>query len=410
MIEVESGPEKVLLVGVQTEDYSDDKFQILMTELISLTQTAGGQVQASLTQKLSRLDAKSAIGSGKLLELEALVNRYDADLIIFLNKLSPSVNRYLETSTKVRVIDRVQLILDIFALRAKSHEGKLQVELAQYEYLLPRIHGQGKSLSRLGAGIGTRGPGETKLESDRRHIRHIMSTIKHELKELADHRERTRVRRQSGKEFNVGLVGYTNAGKSTLLTKLTLSDTYVKDQLFATLDPLTRQMTIDGHQAFTVTDTVGFIEDLPTELIHAFRSTLEEMRYVDLILHVVDASASARLMYEQTVIQLISELKLDHLPVLTVYNKVDQVEGSFEPTLFPNIVISAYQAEDIERLKAKIWATIIDQLEAFSLEIPAHEANQIAVYRNQTLVESLTYDEEKQVYRLAGYRRKNLDE
>lgn len=406
MIEIETQPERVLLMGVQTEEYTDEKFATLMTELVALTETAGGNPVKVVTQKLSRLDGRSAVGSGKLQEIVELVNIEEIELVISLNPLSPSSTRHIQEAVGVRVIDRIQLILDIFALRAKSREGKLQVELAQYDYLLPRLHGQGKHLSRLGAGIGTRGPGETKLESDRRHIRSLMQTIKKELAQLAEHRERTRLRRQSGKEFNIGLVGYTNAGKSTLLTRLTLSDTYVQDQLFATLDPLTRQMNIHGHDAFTLTDTVGFIEDLPTTLIHAFKSTLEEMRYVDLLLHVVDASNPAQLMHEQTVLSLLKELEMEHIPMLTVYNKVDRVSGLIEPTLFPNIIISAQKDSDIERLKDKIWQVLLEHAEHFTVEIQPEEADLLALYRQKTLVESVVFDEDRQVYILEGYRRK----
>ncbi|MCW6664656.1 GTPase HflX [Aerococcaceae bacterium NML191219] len=406
MIEVETQPERVLLMGVQTEEYTDEKFATLMTELVALTETAGGNPVKVVTQKLSRLDGRSAVGSGKLQEIVELVNIEEIELVISLNPLSPSSTRHIQEAVGVRVIDRIQLILDIFALRAKSREGKLQVELAQYDYLLPRLHGQGKHLSRLGAGIGTRGPGETKLESDRRHIRGLMQTIKKELAQLAEHRERTRLRRQSGKEFNIGLVGYTNAGKSTLLTRLTLSDTYVQDQLFATLDPLTRQMNIHGHDAFTLTDTVGFIEDLPTTLIHAFKSTLEEMRYVDLLLHVVDASNLAQTMHEQTVLSLLKELEMEHIPMLTVYNKADRVSGLIEPTLFPNIIISAQKDSDIERLKDKIWQVLLEHAEHFTVEIQPEEADLLALYHQKTLVESVVFDEDRQVYILEGYRRK----
>ncbi|MCW6658874.1 GTPase HflX [Aerococcaceae bacterium NML191292] len=406
MIEVETQPERVLLMGVQTEEYTDEKFATLMTELVALTETAGGNPVKVVTQKLSRLDGRSAVGSGKLQEIVELVDIEEIELVISLNPLSPSSTRHIQEAVGVRVIDRIQLILDIFALRAKSREGKLQVELAQYDYLLPRLHGQGKHLSRLGAGIGTRGPGETKLESDRRHIRSLMQTIKKELAQLAEHRERTRLRRQSGKEFNIGLVGYTNAGKSTLLTRLTLSDTYVQDQLFATLDPLTRQMNIHGHDAFTLTDTVGFIEDLPTTLIHAFKSTLEEMRYVDLLLHVVDASNPAQTMHEQTVLSLLKELEMEHIPMLTVYNKADRVSGLIEPTLFPNIIISAQKDSDIERLKDKIWQVLLEHAEHFTVEIQPEEADLLALYRQKTLVESVVFDEDRQVYMLEGYRRK----
>ncbi|MGX7077997.1 GTPase HflX [Globicatella sanguinis] len=411
MIEIEQRPEKVLIFGVQTENYSDEKFQVLMKEMKSLTETAGGIPTVEMTQKLPRLSSRSAVGSGKLSEIKDAVNKEDIDLVISMNALTPSTNRYIEDQLGVRVIDRIQLILDIFAMRAKSREGKLQVELAQYDYLLPRLQGRRDYLSRLGGGIGTRGPGETKLETDRRHIRTMMSQIKKELAKLSDHRELTRSRRRSGSEFNIGLVGYTNAGKSTILRELTDSDTYVEDQLFATLDPLTRKLTINGHDGFTLTDTVGFIEELPTTLIQAFKSTLEEMRYVDLLLHVVDASSADRMMHEQTVYNLIKELEMEHLPILTVYNKKDKIEGNFEPTLFPYVTISALEKDGVEALKQKIWEEIVRTSEKFEVEVDPLEADLLALYRQKTLIESLEFDEENQVYILKGFRRsdKELD-
>lgn len=410
MIETDQHPEQVLIIGVQTEKYSNEKFHLLMKEMRSLTETAGGIPVMEMTQKLSRLDSKSAVGSGKLIEIKDAIVQHDIDLVITLNGLSPSTNRYLDEQLGVRVIDRVQLILDIFAMRAKSREGKLQVELAQYEYLLPRLQGQSKHLSRLGGGIGTRGPGETKLESDRRYIRNLISQIKKELSLMSEHRERTRIRRRSGREFNIGLIGYTNAGKSTILRELTNSETYVQDQLFATLDPLTRKLTINGHDAFTLTDTVGFIEELPTTLIQAFKSTLEEMLFVDLLLHVVDASSPERLMHENTVHELIKELEMSHIPILTVYNKKDQIEGNFEPTLFPYVTISALDSEGVEALKNKIWDEIVRTSEKFEVEIDPVESDLLALYRQKTLVETITFDEENQKYHLTGFRRSSNEQ
>lgn len=411
MIEVESSPERVMLVGVQTQTYSDEHFASLMKELSSLTETAGGQPVKQMTQKLTRLDNRTAVGSGKLEEIKAQIEIEEIDLVIFFNELTPSMNRHIEEGLEVRVIDRVQLILDIFALRANSREGKLQVELAQYEFLLPRMHGQGKYLSRLGGGIGTRGPGETKLETDRRHIRSLINSIKKELDNLEEHRERTRIRRQSGREFNLGLVGYTNAGKSTILSKLTETETYIEDQLFATLDPLTRKLTINGQTAFTLTDTVGFIEELPTELVQAFKSTLEEMRYVDLLVHVVDASSSSKDRHEQTVLKILKDLEMEHIPVLTIYNKADKIEdGSFEPTLFPNVFVSAFNDEDLERLKQKIWEISLNNSEKFTVEIQPEESELLALYRQKTLIESIDFNEEHQYYILTGYRRRLIED
>lgn len=408
MIETEVSPDRVILVGVQTDELGEDKFNYLMEEMVRLTETAGGEIVGEVTQKLPRPNNKTVIGKGKLEALAAQVELEEANLVIFLNSMSPNVNRTIEEELGVRVIDRVQLILDIFAMRAKSSAGKLQVELAQYEYLLPRITGQGTSLSRLGGGIGTRGPGETKLETDRRHIRSRIGRIKKELKQLKAHRERTRERRQSGRDFNIGFVGYTNAGKSTLLEGLTDSKTYVQDQLFATLDPLTRKMTIRGHNTFTLTDTVGFIEELPTELIYAFKSTLEEIRDVDLLVHVVDASHPARDMHEDTVMNLLRELKMDKIPMLVVYNKKDRLNKDlFTPTLHPSILISAYSNSDLHRLKELIWQSCIELAESYTVSVQPEESDLLALYHQKTLVESLEFDEVKECYIVKGYRRTN---
>ncbi len=410
MIEVGNGPERVLIVGVQTENYKDEKFSELMKEMKALTETAQGLYIGEITQKLSRIDSRTAVGSGKLGDVKRYIEIEEIDLVIFFNKLTPSMNRVLEEELQVKVIDRVQLILDIFAMRANSREGKLQVSLAQYEYLLPRISGQGIQMSRLGGGIGTRGPGETQLETDRRHIRSRISQVKKELADVEAHRERTRIRRKSGREFNLGLVGYTNAGKSTLLTKLTDSDAYVQDQLFATLDPLTRQMTINGQDIFTLTDTVGFIEELPTELVQAFKSTLEEIRYMDVLLHVVDASSPARDMHESTVMRILKDLGLEHAPMLTIYNKLDLADENFVPVMSPHVVISAKNDQDIERLKEAIWNACLATTEEYAVIIQPEEADLLALYRQKTLVDSLEFDEDNQHYILRGYRRRLTDE
>lgn len=410
MITTKKEKEQALIMAVQIGAESTEKFDALTEELESLIDTAGGEVLVTMKQKLPALNAKSAVGSGKLEEIKQQVKIHEIDLVVSLNDLSPSMNQYLEETLNCRVIDRVQLILDIFAMRAKSREGKLQVELAQYQYLLPRIIGKGLSLSRLGGGIGTRGPGETQLETDRRHIRQRINVISQELKELEKHRKRTRYRRQEGREFNLGLVGYTNAGKSTLLRELTNAQTYVQDQLFATLDPKTRQLEIKGHDAFTITDTVGFIEDLPTELIHAFKSTLEEIRYVDLLLHVVDASHPDRLMHEEAVVTLIKELEMDHIPVLVIYNKIDQINRNhFHPTLFPNVVISALNSDDLEKVSEAIWNECIKQARPYKVLIKQEDAALIAQYRQQTLMTKLEFDPETENYIVEGYSKGNIN-
>lgn len=405
MIEVDAGVERVMIVGVQTDRYEEDRFEEMMQEMVDLAQTAQGKVVCQVRQNLPHLDHRYAVGPGKLEEIKLALDHHRIDLVIFFNPLSPSMNRSIETVLQVRVIDRVQLILDIFALRAKSMEGQLQVSLAQYEYLLPRITGQGKMLSRLGGGIGTRGPGETQLESDRRHIRSQITHIKRSLDDVANHRERTRSKRQRSREFNIGLVGYTNAGKSTIMHQLTGTDTYVQDQLFATLDPLTRQFSINGHPVFTLTDTVGFIEELPTELIEAFKSTLEEIRYLDLLLHVVDASNPAHTMHEETVLRILRDLEVDHLPILTVYNKSDCLNQPFNPTISPHVLISAKNDQDMERLKEAIWRMCLEEAEAYSVRIRPEDADRIAIYQQRTLVTSLEFNEEENYYQVSGFRK-----
>lgn len=397
--------EKVLLVGVQTPQWTDFEFENLMQEMEALVNTAGAFLDRRMMQKLPKEDGRTLLGKGKVGEIQKIIEHRNIDLVVSLNPLKPVVHRNLEEAWGCRVIDRIQLILDIFALRAKSRAGKLQVELAQYQYLLPRIIGQGLELSRLGGGIGTRGPGETKLESDRRYLRARMRKIEKDLSTIEAHRERTRLKRQQGNEFNIGLVGYTNAGKSTILTKLTQSDTLVQDKLFATLDPLTRSFAIRGFENFTLTDTVGFIEELPTKLIHAFKSTLEEISDVDLLLHVIDAGHPARFLHEQTVLSLLKDLKMDQIPQLVVYNKIDTLNEPFQPSLFPNVQISAYWEESIELLKEEIWQTCKSIAQPYRILIPADQAQKIYEYQQNTIVESIDFDQVKQNYIVTGFKK-----
>jgi GTP-binding protein HflX len=399
--------EKVLLVGVETEN-NYRTFEGSMKELASLTATANGEVVFSMVQKRPQLDRQTVIGKGKLAELIELVEAYEAEVVVFNHELSPRQSQMLTEAVAVRVIDRVQLILDIFAMRARSKEGKLQVELAQLEYLLPRLVGQGKQLSRLGGGIGTRGPGETKLETDRRHIRNKILGIKRELKMVSAHRERSRQKRQSSELFQIGLIGYTNAGKSTIMNLLTNSETYSEDQLFATLDPLTKKWQLPQGMIVTLTDTVGLIQDLPTQLIEAFQSTLEESRGMDLLLHVVDASAPDRLQQEQTVIQLLKELKLDKIPLLTIYNKSDLlVNDDFVPTLFPNILLSARVPEDRSKLIKEVRRQMMERLIPYQLEVAADQGTVLSELKRTTLLLSEEYQEEHNHYLVKGFAKKS---
>ncbi|PFA67769.1 GTPase HflX [Bacillus sp. AFS015802] len=395
--------EKVILVGCQLEE-DDMRFQYSLNELEELTETAQGQVVASLTQKRDRIHPGTYIGKGKVEELMLLEEQFEPDIIIFNDELSPSQIRNLSKDLGARVIDRTQLILDIFAQRARSREGKLQVELAQLQYLLPRLIGQGASLSRLGGGIGTRGPGETKLESDRRHIHKRIDDIKKQLQTIVDHRERYRERRKRNKAFQIALVGYTNAGKSTLFNRISLAESYEENQLFATLDPMTRKMPLPSGYSTLLTDTVGFIQDLPTTLVAAFRSTLEEVKEADLLLHIVDSSNPDYSQHERTVHSLLKDLQMDGLPQLTVYNKRDAVDPEFVPSSdADHMLISALNAGDRGKLLVKIEEIVKKQMIPYHAFIPANEGKLLSQLKRETILRKLEFLEESQVYEMSGF-------
>jgi GTPase len=402
-VEQEVSFEKVIIVGCQTT-LDDLRYEYSMDELESLTETAKGKVVAKLIQKRDRVHPSTYIGKGKVAELRALEEEFEPELIIFNDELSPSQVRNLSSEINARIIDRTQLILDIFATRARSKEGKLQVELAQLQYLLPRLGGQGVQLSRLGAGIGTRGPGETKLESDRRHIRRRIDDIKGQLSVIVQHRDRYRERRKKNKTFQIALVGYTNAGKSTLFNRLTEADSFEENQLFATLDPMTRKMILPSGFGALLTDTVGFIQDLPTTLIAAFRSTLEEVREADLILHVVDMSSQDYFQHEETVHKLLEDLEVQQIPQLTVYNKRDAKHFDFVPSAkTETIIISAFDQEDRNQLKQKIEKMVLQVMEPYHVEVPSTEGKLLSQLKNETILRELNFHEEKQVYVCKGF-------
>lgn len=400
--------EKVILVGCQLPTDTDEHFFYSMEELRSLTKTAGGMVLATVTQKRNRMEASTYIGKGKVEELLNVVNELDADTVIFNDELTPSQLRNLANELQVKVIDRTQLILDIFAKRAKSREGKLQVELAQLEYLLPRLVGQGMNLSRQGGGIGTRGPGETQLETDRRHIRHRIYDIKKQLSVIVSHRERYRERRKRNQVMQISLIGYTNVGKSTLFNRLTSAGTFEEDLLFATLDPLTRKMNLPSGLGVLITDTVGFIQDLPTSLVAAFRSTLEEVKEADLILHIVDSSNPDYASHEKTVYALLDELNVQNIPILTVYNKKDRQLPDFAPSPTTSFIeICSFHDEDILILKAEIEHQIKSMMVPYSLLLPSYEGKVMAQLKNESIVLDFHYEEELEQYRMQGYMSKN---
>lgn len=397
--------EKAILVGCQLPHITDERFQYSMEELASLTKTAGGEAVSIMTQKRNRQDSATYIGKGKVEELEVLCDELDCDVIIFNDELSPSQLKALAIALDVKIIDRTQLILDIFAKRARTREGKLQIELAQLQYALPRLSGQGISLSRQGGGIGARGPGETKLETDRRHIRNRIHEIHGQLSAVKEHRTRYRERRKKNGVFQIAIVGYTNAGKSTLFNQLTEADSHEEDLLFATLDPMTRKMTLESGYSVLISDTVGFIQDLPTTLIAAFRSTLEEVKEADYLLHVIDSSNEDYEGHERTVHKLLEELEADRIPMLTVYNKKDQVRPDFIPSSKQrHILISARREEDVKRLKTDIMAELKkDFLKPYHVRIPAYEGKLISALKSETLVESLEFQKEAELYDITGF-------
>ncbi len=316
--------EKAILVGLDADvfDRKDRATEASMAELEALLETAGGTCAAVVTQHRHAPDSHSFIGEGKVEEIAQLLETEEANMIVFDNDLSPSQIRALEDMTGATVLDRSALILDIFAQRAKTKEGRLQVELAQYQYLLPRLSGMGKSMSRLGGGIGTRGPGETKLETDRRHIRERIDKLKEELAAVRKVRATQRQRRMKNQVPVVAIVGYTNAGKSTLLNHLTDAGIPANNRLFDTLDTTTRKLQITDILEVLLSDTVGFIAKLPHHLVEAFQATLEELAYADLLLHVVDAADPERDAHMAVVEELMTKLAPE-IPVITCYNKVD---------------------------------------------------------------------------------------
>lgn len=402
MNELNESYERVIIVGVQTTE-SDYDFDYSLKELENLVSNARGEVVGEITQKRDSIDNKTFVGKGKLNEIKNYIDELDVSTVVFNQELSPSHIRNIQEVIDAKVLDRIQVILDIFALRARSKEGRLQVQLAQLNYLLPRLAGQGKNLSRLGGGIGTRGPGETKLETDRRHINRQITDIKRELKKVESHRERSRQKRNDTNILQVGIIGYTNTGKSTVINQLTDAKTLEQNILFATLDPLTRQMELPSGINITITDTVGFIKDLPTQLVESFKSTLEETRDSDILLHVVDVSNENMTSHEDTVMALLEELEMDHIPRLTIYNKADLIEHTFTPISYPNLLISAHNDDDIEKLKLWVEAFLKDQMTEFEANIPSYRGDILAKLKQETIIEEQKFNEETQTYYVKGY-------
>ncbi|WP_429845489.1 GTPase HflX [Brevibacillus sp. FIR094] len=391
--------ETAILIGCYLDNRNEERTRLSMEELHELADTAGVEVLDVITQNRDRVDSAWYLGTGKIDEIAQRAEELDVDVIIFNDELSPSQTRNLDKVFDCKVIDRTQLILDIFAGRAQSREGKIQVELAQYNYLLPRLAGQGKQLSRLGGGIGTRGPGETKLESDRRHIRKRISELKQQLEDTVRTRQLHRERRKKNNVFQIALVGYTNAGKSTILNKLTNANTLQEDKLFATLDPTTRQLELPSGLDVLLTDTVGFIQDLPTSLVAAFRSTLEGVKEADLILHVVDSHHPDFQVHMEVVDKILRELKAEEIPLLVVFNKADMlVEGSYLPRADESILISAMRENDLEQLLTRIESFALHSFNEMKLRVPVERGDILSLLHRDGVEMEQEFNEEEAAY------------
>ena len=388
--------ERAVLVGLNADCFTKEQTatEETLEELDALLETAGGFCTGKLLQNRHTPDSHSFIGEGKALEVKMLVEATASTMVIFDNELSPGNIRALEEIIGVPVLDRSALILDIFAQRAKTKEGRLQVELAQYKYLLPRLSGMGKSLSRQGGGIGTRGPGETKLESDRRHIRERITRLEQELEQVRKVRGVQRERRMKNSVPVVAIVGYTNAGKSTLLNQLTGAGIPANNRLFDTLDTTSRLLTVSDNLDVILSDTVGFIAKLPHHLVNAFHATLEELEYADLLLHVIDASAPHREDHIAVVEKLIAKLAKPETPVLRCYNKADLVYPEDIPFGENIVAISASQGKNMDGLLAAIEKALNHARHHVRLQLPYSMGGMVETLHDGAQVNSVDYTAE----------------
>jgi len=395
--------EKAVLVGVGPGIAEED-----LDELAALADSAGAEAVARVIQGREP-DPATFIGKGKLGDLHATIHGSGADAVILDHELTPGQLRSLEERLGVKVVDRTALILDIFALHARSREGKAQVELAQLNYLLPRLRGWGEAMSRLGGGIGTRGPGETKMEVDRQHIRKRIAKLRRDIRSMAATRETKRARRQDSGIPQASIAGYTNAGKSTLMNAITGADVLVADQLFATLDPTVRRLKLPGGRRCTVSDTVGFVGKLPHDLVEAFRSTLEEVTMAELIVHVADAASSE--LHEQigAVRRVLEEIGAGDIPEVLVLNKIDRLQGSDRIRLarrYPGSVpVSALTGEGMRGLLETLDAALPHPPVEVTLLVPYGREDLIArLYRNAEVLTTVHEDEGTSVHARVGLR------
>lgn len=389
--------ERVVIAGVHTgsNDVLQDTTEESMKELALLVETAGGEVIGEFVQNRASIENATYVGEGKAQEIRQFCIDNEIDLVIFDDELSGSQIRNLERDIERKVTDRSALIMDIFAQRAQTREGKIQVELAQLRYTLPRLSGSSDKLSRLGGGIGTRGPGETKLESDRRHIRTRIQSLSEQLDEVVKNRETQRHARKKEEILQVAIIGYTNAGKSTLLNCLTQAGVLAEDKLFATLDPTARRLTLEDGTQLILIDTVGFIRKLPHHLIKAFRSTLEEAAMADLLIHVVDSSSPEA--YNQIVVveKLLAELDAGDKPIITVFNKMDKVEDrGLVPPIKHSVWISAKSGEGVEGMLRLTKELLPETKHRLDVMIPYSEGHIVSALYDKAIINHEEYTDQ----------------
>ena len=372
--------ERVLLVAAIKKTHNEKEAIESIDELEELVETAGGYVLDKIIQKLDHISATHYIGSGKIEELRQIIQHYEATGIVCDDELTPMQMKNLSNLLDTKVMDRTMIILDIFAKHSRSKEGNIQVEMAQLRYQYSRLTGYGEMLSRQGGGIGSKGAGEKKLELDKRHIRTRIEKLRQELEEIQKHRNLIRSRRDKNSIPVVAIVGYTNAGKSTLLNVLTGSDVYVKDQLFATVDPTTRAAQLPSGTEIMLTDTVGFIRKLPHHLIKAFYSTLEEAKYADIILHVMDVSSPHLMTHQQVVYDTLEKLEISGIPIIAVYNKIDKVNDIYpkDQRATYEVSTSAKNKINTDALLQTIEDIIYDNMLAFTVRIPYDKSELVA--------------------------------
>ena len=394
-LETAAAAEKACLVGCYPSSRDRERAEESLAELAALAEAAGARVLARILQERPNPDPATFVGRGKVEELRALVETLALDLIVFDDELSPGQQRNLENRTECKILDRTQLILDIFSRRARTREGKLQVELAQLTYLLPRLVGKGTLLSRLGAGIGTRGPGETRLEMDRRRIRSRLALLRREIDRVGLHRRQQRSKRQGIPVPVVALVGYTNAGKSTLFNALTEAGALESRQLFSTLDPLLRRVTLPNRLEMVLSDTVGFVRKLPHDIVAAFRATLEEVRESDLLLHVIDVSSARWKEQASAVEEVLRELTAQNKPAINVYNKADLLPAGTNPaglTGTNGVLVSARTGFGLKELEGLIALELESFTIRLELKVPYDRAGFLSRLHDQGRIRAKSFE------------------